>query len=128
MKKIFYTICTIAAVSVATLCYSQDRTYTDAERSALLARSDSLSAVSVDLYNAGKYDEAIRLCTEALNIRERVLGKEHPDYANSLDNLAGYNSDTGNYSEAIRLCTEALNICERILGKEQMFFVATLLQ
>ena len=56
--------------------------------------------------------------TEALQIRKKVLGKEHPDYATSLGNLANCNYYLGNYSEAIRLSTEALNIYEKILGKE----------
>ena len=64
--------------------------------------------------------------TEALQIREKVFGKEYPDYATSLGNLANCNYYLGNYSEAIRLSTEALNIYEKILGKEHPNY-ATLL-
>jgi hypothetical protein len=73
MKKIFYAICIIVVASFAALCYSQNKTYTDAERSALLARSDSLFAVGVDLYNAGKYTEAIPIFTESDKIDKAVL-------------------------------------------------------
>ena len=36
----------------------------------------------------GKYREAEPLCKRALSIREAVLGKEHPDVAKQLNNLA----------------------------------------
>ncbi len=36
----------------------------------------------------GKYDEAEPLFRRALQIRRNSLGEEHPDFANSLNNLA----------------------------------------
>ena len=36
----------------------------------------------------GKYKEAEPLCKRALEIRENVLGTEHPDVAKQLNNLA----------------------------------------
>ncbi|MCD7722264.1 MAG: CHAT domain-containing protein, partial [Prevotellaceae bacterium] len=60
------------------------------------------------------------------SIRERVFGKEHPDYATSLGNLAHYNSYLGNYTEAIRLGTEALSIRERVFGKEHPDYATSL--
>ena len=36
----------------------------------------------------GKYREAEPLCKRALEIRENVLGKDHPDVAKQLNNLA----------------------------------------
>ena len=36
----------------------------------------------------GKYKEAEPLCKRALEIREKVLGKDHPDVAKQLNNLA----------------------------------------
>ena len=41
----------------------------------------------------GKYDEAEPLYKESLAIRKKVLGDEHPDVAESLNNLAGLLSD-----------------------------------
>ncbi len=74
----------------------------------------------------GNYAEAIRLGTEALEIREKILGKEHRDYAQSLNNLARYNKDIGNYTEAIRLVTEALEIREKVLGKDHPYYAQSL--
>jgi CHAT domain-containing protein len=53
-----------------------------------------------------------------LAIREKVLGKEHPDVATSLNNLAGLYSDMGNYSQAEPLFQRSLAISEKVLGKE----------
>lgn len=36
----------------------------------------------------GKYKDAEPLCKRALEIREKVLGKDHPDVAKQLNNLA----------------------------------------
>ena len=79
-------------------------------------------------YNSslGNNQEAIRLGTEAMEIRKRVLGTEHPDYATSLSNLAGYYFDLGNYSEAIRLDTEALEITKKVLGTEHPDYATSL--
>ena len=38
--------------------------------------------------HTGKYKEAEPLCKRALEIREKVLGPEHPDVAKQLNNLA----------------------------------------
>ena len=41
----------------------------------------------------GKLDEAEPMMREVLRIDEKVLGKEHPDYAMDLNNLALLLSD-----------------------------------
>ena len=71
-------------------------------------------------YNSsiGNHSEAIRLGTEAMNICEKVYGKENAGYAISLDNMAGYVSSLGDYDEAIKFAKEALAIREKVLGKE----------
>lgn len=76
--------------------------------------------------NTGNYSEAIRLCTETLNIIAKELGTEHPDYALALSNLASYQSSLGNYSEAIRLGTEALNIFAQTRGTKNSNYATSL--
>ena len=50
---------------------------------------------------AGSYGlPALRDAWKAMEIRKKVLGTEHPDYAKSLNNLACYYTYLGNYSEA----------------------------
>lgn len=47
-----------------------------------------------------------------------MFGKEHPDYALSLDNLANLYKKTGAYTKAEPLYQEAKDIREKSLGKE----------
>ena len=49
---------------------------------------------------------------------ERVLGPEHPDIANSLNNLGPALQTQGNYAEAEALYRRSLAIFERGLGPE----------
>src|SRR5690348_5044572 len=47
-----------------------------------------LSKTGYHLYERGQYVEAMSLCQRALEIRERLLGPDHPDVATSLNDLA----------------------------------------
>ncbi len=52
------------------------------------------------LYEAqGRYGDAEPLYKRALAIREKALGPEHPDVAQSLHNLAKVYKDQNNYYE-----------------------------
>jgi tetratricopeptide (TPR) repeat protein len=51
-----------------------------------------------------------------LAIREKVLGPEHPDVAQSLNNLGELYRIQGRYAEAEPLLKRALAIRERVLG------------
>jgi tetratricopeptide (TPR) repeat protein len=46
----------------------------------------------------------------SLEIRERLLGDDHPDLAQSLNNLAALYNDKRNYDAAAPLYEKALNI------------------
>ena len=62
--------------------------------------------------------EAEPLLKRALDIREKALGKDHPDTANSLNNLAELYNKQGKYVEAEPLYKRALDIREKELGKD----------
>src|SRR6202790_1229752 len=66
----------------------------------------------------GDYAEAEPLYKEALEIRQKVLGRDHPDTAQSLNNLAGLYKATGDYAKAEPLYKEALEIYQKVLGRE----------
>ena len=51
-----------------------------------------------------------------ISLRKRILGENHPDYARSLNNLAGLYDSQGRYDEAKSLYQQALEICDRTLG------------
>ena len=62
--------------------------------------------------------DAKPLLERALAIREKALGPEHPDVANSLNNLAGLYYNQGQYAKAEPLIERALAIREKALGPE----------
>jgi len=63
----------------------------------------------------GRYQEAVPLLERSLAVREQSLGPDHPDTANSLNNLAMIFKKQARFKEAVALCQRALDICERVL-------------
>ncbi len=55
---------------------------------------------------------------QALAIRNKALGPEHPDVARSLNSLAELYMEQGKYGEAEPLCNQALAIDTKVLGPE----------
>jgi tetratricopeptide (TPR) repeat protein len=53
-----------------------------------------------------------------LAIREKALGRDHPDVANSLNNLAGLYWSQGRYTDAEPLYQRSIAIWERVLGRD----------
>ena len=66
----------------------------------------------------GRYDAADPLFDQALAIRRRLLGADHPSTAISLNNLAGLYRAQGRVAEAAPLLKDAVEIMERVLGVE----------
>ncbi len=91
-----------------------------------LKMADCWHNIASDKEDEGKYSEAIKLETLALEIRRRVLGEEHTDYASSLHCLALYNDDMGNYTEAIRLGIIATEIRKKVLGEEHIDYAKSI--
>ncbi len=78
------------------------------------------------LYYKTDYAEAEKWYIEAKSIYEKVLGKEHPDYAKNLNVLAVLYWSLGDYKKAEVLHIEALAIREKVLGKEHPDYSASL--
>ena len=72
----------------------------------------------LELFDQDKYDEAGSLYRRVMAIREKVLGDEHPDTANTLYNLANLLEGQCSYKEAETLYRRALAIHEKVLGCE----------
>ncbi|NEQ81057.1 MAG: tetratricopeptide repeat protein, partial [Moorea sp. SIO2I5] len=68
----------------------------------------------------GRYQEAEPLYQQALDLRKRLLGEEHPDVATSLNNLAALYSRQGRYQQAEPLYQQALQLFKRLLGEEHL--------
>jgi CHAT domain-containing protein/Tfp pilus assembly protein PilF len=69
------------------------------------------------LWLAGKYQEALPLARQAVEIREKILGQQHPDYALSLINLAAQYDGLGQFSQAEPLYRQAMEIRKKALGE-----------
>jgi len=90
---------------------------------AALPREDELAAdlcneLGVHLISIGSYSQAETYLLQALAIRERLLGPEHPDVAESLNNLALLYHAQGKYEQAEPLLQRALTIRQKALGPE----------
>ncbi|MBD2741293.1 tetratricopeptide repeat protein [Coleofasciculus sp. FACHB-1120] len=88
------------------------------QQSAELESAKQLNKQVDQLYQQGQYAIAIPLAKRALAIREKVLGKEHPAVALSLNSLAVLYRLQGNYSSAEPLYQRSLAIRENVLGLE----------
>ena len=78
-----------------------------------------LMALVGGLYESqGKYDEAEPLYKECLAKRETILGKDHPNTLQSMNNLALLYKSQGKYDEAEIVYKECLAKRETILGKD----------
>ncbi|MEH1829563.1 MAG: CHAT domain-containing tetratricopeptide repeat protein, partial [Nostoc sp.] len=63
----------------------------------------------------GRYADAEPLYRQALEMRKRLLGEEHPDVATSLNNLAGLYWRQGDINHALKFFTQGLKVQEHNL-------------
>ncbi len=80
--------------------------------------TDLLDKLSSYFYSHAQYEQAETLAMHTLNIRQKVLGPEHPDTSVSLDSLATLYHAQGKFELAESMAKLALNICEQSLGPE----------
>ncbi|MBE9107890.1 tetratricopeptide repeat protein [Nodosilinea sp. LEGE 07298] len=91
-----------------------------------LAEADALNQQIVELYQQGRYAEAIPLAEQVLQLLETALGKTHPAVAASLNNLAFFYKAQGNYSAAAPFYERSLSIFETALGESHPFVADSL--
>lgn len=58
--------------------------------------------------------------SKALQIRQQVLGENHPDTAASYNNLGYSYEKLGNYEKGLEYMTKALKIRQQVLGEEHL--------
>ena len=86
--------------------------------SATLDDAKSYDTTAFKCYQGGNYPKALEFYTKALNIYEKVLGKDHPDTASSYNDIGTVYNAIGDYPKALEFRTKALNIREKVLGKD----------
>ena len=74
----------------------------------------------------GKYDEAEEHYAEALETQRRVLGNEHPDTLDLINDMGLLLSEQGKLDEAEVYYTEALEAKRRVLGNEHPSTLASI--
>ena len=75
----------------------------------------------------GRLDEAERAIRAALQTRQRMLGAEHAEVAESLADLASLHQARGNYAEADGISRQALDIRRRLFGDTHALVAQSLL-
>jgi len=88
--------------------------------------SHILNDVAIFHFEAGHFEGAEPLYRRGLEVRERVLGKEHPDTLTSVNNLALLLYKKGDYGGAIPLFRRAREVRERVLGKEHPYTLTSM--
>jgi hypothetical protein len=108
------------AVSFVTvlLCLFPLGALLSADEEADSAKISFLNKEVAELYQAGKFNEAIPIAQEALELSEKALGPDHPDTATALNNLALLYVSVGDYAKAEPLYQRSLKIREKALGPE----------
>ena len=77
---------------------------------------DTLNEEISSLYKQGRYDRPMVGAKKALALAEEGVGRENPDVATSLKNLALLYMTQGQYAQAEPLYTRSLAIREKVFG------------
>jgi tetratricopeptide (TPR) repeat protein len=77
-----------------------------------------LNAQVVELYQQGKYAQAVPIAKEAVKVAEATFGPDDARVATALNNLALLYDELGRYAEAEPLFRRALRIREKVLGPD----------
>ncbi|RYP19951.1 hypothetical protein DL767_009563 [Monosporascus sp. MG133] len=86
-----------------------------ADRGAL---SRLLSYIGVSYDILGKYKDAELVLRPAVELGEKVLGREHPDTLARMNSLAAVLYNLGEYEEAKQMHRQILELKEKVLGRE----------
>ncbi len=78
------------------------------------------SAIGMTYLGLGMFDDAEPQLRLALDTRMRLFGRENPDVASSMNNLAMLLGERGNIQEAESLYRDALDISRRVRGPDHL--------
>lgn len=81
-------------------------------------RARLMRTIGLVYRSLGLYDDAAPLFESAFEIRRKLWGEEHPEVAESLDDLAELAQYRGEFEKAETLGREALAMRRRLLGEE----------
>ena len=99
-----------------------DDSWTDERK---LAAAIAMRNRAERLKDEGRYADAQKLLEHVVEIRESILGMEHPDTAIAYDRIADVYELRGDYRSALEYNKKALAIRERVLGAEHPYTANT---
>lgn len=74
-----------------------------------------------DCVGLKNFEKAEEYIMDSLKIREEILGKEHPDYAWSLDSYSDILVAQERYDEAVEVMEEVISIRKKVLSLEHKY-------
>jgi len=86
-----------------------------------ISEAIKLDKQGFSLWSEGKFQEAVPLFKRSLALCEKALGPQHPDTADSLNNLGSAYKNIGDYDKALPLYERALAIWEKSIGPKHPF-------
>ena len=89
-------------------------------------RWNALMQQAVQLYQEGRYAEAVPTARKGLELAEAAFGPDRPDVATSLNNLAALHKLQGQLAQAEPLYERSLAILEEALGPDHPDVATTL--
>jgi hypothetical protein len=81
---------------------------------------------SSELYQAGQFEQALPVAREVCSLVRQSVGERHPDFAQSLDNLAGLYLALGDHAAALPLARQVLEVRRAALGEQHPDFATSL--
>jgi CHAT domain-containing protein len=88
----------------------------DAEQRRQLAEAEESERQAIRLYHEGRRADALAPALKTAQLRQQVLGAEHPQSAVAMNNLALVCQALGDYAQAERLFQRALAVNRKLLG------------
>jgi tetratricopeptide (TPR) repeat protein len=98
----------------------------EADKRRQLRQASELNQQVERLWQQGRAREALPLARQAVAIRVQILGKKHPDYAQSLNNLAVLYQTVGDYPKALELFQRARDLRKQLLTENHPHYAQSL--
>ena len=94
---------------------------------AIRQQAEHLQRTTADLYDKGKYRDAIVAAKQVVEINRQLFGDNHPRYAASVNNLGELYRAQAEYTKAEVAFSQALLILKKTAGKEDSQYALVLL-
>ena len=98
----------------------------NASREAEIEKAKQLNRQATELYQKGKYSEAIPVFEKVLEIRRSLFKDDHQDLAQSINNLGLLHEEQGQYTQAEPLLKEALAMYKRLFPDDHSYVAVSL--